>query len=69
MLLPGHLSRPFYLKNPAFCSGWFDTTPIYILTKFWDAKTDIFDIIEKNVILCVLEMPALDTTSMTVSIC
>ena len=43
-------------------------TPKYILTKFWDAKIDIFDIIENNVILCVFEMSALGTTLMTVSI-
>ena len=43
------------------------TTPKYILTKFWDAKIDIFDIIENNVILCVFEMSALGTTLMTVS--
>ena len=65
-----YLSLPFYLKKtPIFCTGWFRTTPKYILTKFWDAKIDIFDIIEKNVILCVLEMSALGTTLITVSIC
>ena len=62
-----YLSLPFYLKTQIFCSGLFRTTPKYILTKFRDAKIDIFDIIEKNVILCVLEMSALGTTLMTVS--
>ena len=48
-----YLSLPFYLKKtPIFCTGWFRTTPKYILTKFWDAKIGIFDIIEKNVIVC-----------------
>ena len=55
-------------KTPIFCTGWFRTIPKYILTKFRDAKIDIFDIIEKNVTLRVLEMPALGTTLMTVSI-
>ena len=32
--------------------AWFCTTPKYILTKFRDAKIDIFDIIEKCDILC-----------------
>ena len=64
-----YLSLPFYLKKtPIFCTGWFRTTPKYILTKFRDAKIDIFDVIEKNVIFCVLEMSALGTTLMTVSI-
>ena len=64
-----YLSLPFYLKKtPIFCTGWFRTTPKYILTKFRDAKIDIFDIIQKNVILCVLEMSALGTTMMTVSV-
>ena len=45
-----HLSLPFYLKNSNYgCgTGWFCTTPKYILTKFRDAKIDIFDIIEKK---------------------
>ena len=48
-----HLSLPFYLENPIFCTGWFCSTPKYILTKYWDAEIDIFDIIEKKiVILC-----------------
>ena len=62
-----HLSLPLYIKNSIFCTGWSCTTPKYILIKFWDAKIDIFDIIEKNVI-CFLEMSALGTTLMTVSI-
>ena len=51
--------------------GWFSIPPKYILTKFRDAKlvNDIFDIIEKSVILCLLEMSALGTTFiMTVSL-
>ena len=63
-----YLSLPFYLKTQIFCSGLFRTTPKYILTKFGDAKIDIFDIIEKKLILCVLEMSALGTTLMNVSI-
>ena len=63
-----HLSLSFYLKNSNFCTGWFRTTPKYILTKFRDAKIDIFDINENNVIFCVLEMSALGTTLMTVSL-
>ena len=65
-----YVSLPFYLKNSNFgCgTGWFCTTPKYILTKFRDPKIDIFDIIEKNVILCVLEMSALGTALMNVSI-
>ena len=63
-----YLSLPFYLKTQIFCSGRFRTTPKYILTKFRDAKIDIFDIIEKKLILCVLEMSALGTTLMNVSI-
>ena len=39
-------------KTPIFCTGWFRTIPKYILTKFRDAKIDIFDIIEKIVTLC-----------------
>ena len=52
----------------SFSTGWFCTTPKYILTKFRDAKIDLFDIIEKNMILCVLEISALGTTLMTVSL-
>ena len=63
-----YLSLPFYLKTQIFCSGLFRTTPKYIMTKFRDAKIDIFDIIEKKLILCVLEMSALGTTLMNVSI-
>ena len=64
------LSFPTILpkKIPIFCTGWSHTKPKYILIKCWDAKTDIFDIIEKNVIFCVLEMAALGATLMTVSI-
>ena len=57
-----YLSLPFYLKSSNFLYWMVPYTPKYILTKFWDAKIDIFDIIEKNVILCVLEMSALGTT-------
>ena len=63
-----YFSLPFYRKSSIFCTGWFRTTPKYILTKFSDAKIDILDIIEKNVILCILEMSALGATLMTVSI-
>ena len=42
-------------------------TQIYC-DKFQDAKIDFFDIIEKSLILCVLEMLALVITLMTVSI-
>ena len=63
-----YLSLPFYLKNSTFCAGWFCITPKYILTKFRNVKIDIFDIIEKSVILCVLEMSALGATLMTVSL-
>ena len=63
-----YLSLTFYIKNSNFLTGWSLTTPKYILIKFWDVKVDIFDIIEKNVILCFLEMSALGTTLMTVSI-
>ena len=38
------------------------------MTKFRDTKIDIFDIIEKNVILCVLEMSAFGTTLMAMSL-
>ena len=64
------LSFPAILpkKNSNFCTGWFRTTPKYILTKFRDAKIDIFDVIEKNVILRVLEVSAFGTKLMTVSI-
>ena len=63
-----YLSLPFYLKSSNFLYWMVPYTPKYILTKFWDAKIDIFDIIEKNVILCVLELSTLGATLMTVSL-
>ena len=64
-----YLSLPFYLKNSNFLY-WMVLyhTQIYILTQFRDAKIDIFDMIEKNVILCVLEMSAFGTTFMAMSL-
>ena len=43
-----YLSLPFYQKTPIFCTEWSRTTPKYILIKCWDAKIDIFDIVEKK---------------------
>ena len=63
-IFPCHFTQ----KTSIFCTGWFRTTPRYILTKCWHAKIDIFDITEKNVILYVFKMSALGTTLMTLSI-
>ena len=63
-----HLSLPFYLKNSNFLY-WMVPYHMQIYPdKISGCKIDIFDIIEQNVILCVLEMSTLGTTLMIVSI-
>ena len=64
-----YVSLPLYLKNSNFLYWMVQYhTQIHPDKILGCKKLIFFDIIEKNVILCVLEMSALGTTLMTVSI-
>ena len=63
-----YLFLPFYLKNSNFLYWMVPYHTQIYPDKVLGCKNWYFDIVEKNVIFCVLEMAALGATLMTVSI-